>query len=115
MFGDLPPVDLCQVKDEIGNTSQGFSFVQHPGNDLSEAYLELSTRACTIRRNGLFKDGCWNWKAIFHYLKKVEAFLETIAGTLYLSGGQLPRISELFGLECENGPTSARGMYAYHG
>jgi hypothetical protein len=43
MFGDLPPVDLCQVKDEIGNTSQGFSFVHHPGNGLSEAYLELST------------------------------------------------------------------------
>lgn len=115
MFGVLPPVDLSQVKDEIGNTSQGFSFVHHPDNHLSEAYLELSTRACTTRRNGLLRKGRWNWKAIFLYLKKVEAFQEAVAGMCYTSGAQFPRVSELFGLECENGPTSARGFYTYNG
>jgi hypothetical protein len=49
----LPHVDLNQVKGEISNTSQGFSFVHHPNNHLSEAYLELSTQACITRRNGL--------------------------------------------------------------
>jgi hypothetical protein len=43
MFGVLPPVDLSEVKDEISNTIHGFSFVHHPANRLSEAYLELST------------------------------------------------------------------------
>ncbi|RYN62353.1 hypothetical protein AA0113_g12500 [Alternaria arborescens] len=115
MFGVLPPVDLGQVKDEISNTSQGFSFVHHAGNDLSEAYMQLSTRACTTRRNGLLREGRWNWKAVFLYSKKVEALLEAVAGMCYLSGGQLPRVSELFGLECENGPASARGLYVYSG
>ena len=32
----------------------------------------------------------------------------------YLSGGQLPRVSELFSLECENGPVSAQGLYVYN-
>ncbi|KAA8617310.1 DUF3505 domain-containing protein [Pyrenophora tritici-repentis] len=114
MFGVLPPVDLSQVKDEISNTSQGFSFVHHPGNRLSEAYLELSTRACTTRRNGLLRDGRWNWKAIFLYLKRVEAFLEAVAGMCYLSGGQVPRVSELFSLACENTAASARGLYVYN-
>lgn len=72
MFGVLPPVDLNQVKDEISNMSQGFSFVHHPSSRLSEACLDLSTRACTTRRNGLLRDGRWNWKAIFLYLKRVN-------------------------------------------
>jgi hypothetical protein len=114
MFGVLPPVDLSQVEDEISNTTQGFSFVHHPGNHLSEAYLDLSARACTTRRNGLLKEGRWNWTAVFLYLKRVEAFLEAAAGMCYLSGGQVPRVSELFGLECENGPVTARGLYVYN-
>jgi hypothetical protein len=93
MFEILPAVDLSQVKDEISNTSYGFSFVHHPGNHLSEAYLELSTRACTTRRNGLLREGRWNWKAVFLYLKKVEALQEAVAGLCYMSGGQLPRVS----------------------
>jgi hypothetical protein len=48
-------------------------------------------------------------------VKKVELLLEAIAGMCYLSGGQLPRVSELFSLECENGATSARGLYVYNG
>jgi hypothetical protein len=75
------------------NTSYRFSFVHHPGNHLSEAYLELSTRACTTRRNGLLREGRWNWKAVFLYLKKVEALQEAVAGLCYMSGGQLPRVS----------------------
>ncbi|PVH90819.1 hypothetical protein DM02DRAFT_510014, partial [Periconia macrospinosa] len=115
MFGDLPSVDLGEVKDEIGNTSLGFSFVHHPGNCLSDAYLELSTRACTTRRNGLLREGRWNWKAVFLYLKQVDAFQEVIAGMCYLCGGQLPRVLELFSVECENGSARARGFYVYNG
>lgn len=80
MFGVLPPVDISQVKDEIGNTRHGFSFIHHPDNQLLEAYLELSTQACTTRRTGLMREGRWNWKAIFLYFKKVEALSEVVAG-----------------------------------
>ena len=90
MFQVLPPVDLGQVKDKISNTSQGFLFVYYPSNYLSEAYLELSTQACTTCWNRLSREGQWNWKAIFLYLKRVEAFLEAVAGMCYLSSGQLP-------------------------
>lgn len=113
MFDVLPCVDLSKVKDEISNTTLGFSFAQHPENHLSKAYLELSGRACTTRRKGLLREGRWNWKAIFLYLKEVELLLQAMAGIFYLFGGQVPRITELFGLECENSPASIRGLYVY--
>jgi hypothetical protein len=32
----------------------------------------------------------------------------------YLSGGQVPQVSELFSLACENTSASARGLYVYN-
>lgn len=115
MFDVLPDVDLAKVRDDLTNMNRGFSFVQHQANQLSNAYLDLSARACTTRRNGLLKDGCWNWNAIYLYMKKKEALLEALAGVLYTTGGQMPRASELFSLECQNGATRARGIYVYDG
>jgi hypothetical protein len=62
MFDVLPDINLETVKDDLTNKGHGFSFVTHPCNRLSDAYLEVSTRACTTRRNGLFngKNGRWN-------------------------------------------------------
>ena len=70
MFGVLPHVDLSQVKDEISNISQGFLFVYYPGNRLSEAYLELSTRACTTRRNGLLRMDVGTGRLYFSTLRE---------------------------------------------
>ena len=40
-------MDLAAVKDELSNTTHGFSFVTYPRNHLVDAYLKLSFKACT--------------------------------------------------------------------
>jgi hypothetical protein len=35
---------------------------------LAGAYLDLSAKACTTRRNGLFRENYWDWKAEFQSL-----------------------------------------------
>ncbi|KAM5526752.1 hypothetical protein FOXYSP1_20871 [Fusarium oxysporum f. sp. phaseoli] len=42
MYRWKPPCDLSSIKDDMANTTHGFSFVSHPKNGLGEAYLELS-------------------------------------------------------------------------
>lgn len=76
MFGLNPAIDLSEVKDDLSNTRYGFSFIQHPANELTNAYLDLSTKPCTTRCNGLFRDNRWDWNAIFAYHKKAELLLE---------------------------------------
>jgi hypothetical protein len=116
MFGLDPVIDLTKVKDDLTNTQYGFSFIQHPDNNkLADAYLDLSAKACTTRRNGLFRENRWDWKAIFSYRKKAEVLEEMISGIFHTDGGQVARVSELFSLECENGSSTERGVYAYLG
>ncbi|KAH6874261.1 recQ helicase-like protein [Thelonectria olida] len=58
MFGWEPPIaDLANIKDEMSNTSSGYSFVTDPGNNISSAYLELFRRACISRHEPLSKKG----------------------------------------------------------
>jgi hypothetical protein len=80
-------IDLSKVKDDITKTQYSFSFMQHLDNRLADAYLDLSTKACTTRHNGLFKQGGWDWKAIFLYQRKVEALKEMLLGGLHTTGG----------------------------
>jgi hypothetical protein len=115
MFGLNPEIDLAKVKDNLTNTQYGFSFVQHLANKLADAYLDLSTKACTTRRNGLFRENQWEWKAISLYRKKAESLLEMIAGVFETIGGQAVRLSELLSLECENGSSTECGLYVYNG
>ncbi len=60
MFGLDPVIDLANIKDDLSNTQYGFSFIQHPANKLTDAYLTLSTNACTAHRNGLFRENRWD-------------------------------------------------------
>ena len=53
MYQWEPAVNLDQIRDDLCNTRQGFSFVHHPANDLSDAYLQLSMRAGMASKNGL--------------------------------------------------------------
>jgi hypothetical protein len=115
MFGLDPQIDLGLVKDDMTNAQGGFSFIQHPDNGLSKAYLDLSIKACTIRRNGLFREDRWDWKAIWRYEKKVVALEEMILGGLYTACGQVPRATEILSLECENSPSTQRGLYVWNG
>ena len=115
MFDLRPNIDLISLKDDMMNAHSGFSFVQHPQNGLADAYLELSSKACTTRRGGLFKDGRWDWGAIFQYEKQADTLVEMLAGGLHTACGQSPRASELLGLECTNGSSTVRGICAWNG
>lgn len=46
MYDWQPEFDLHSIKDDFCNLQEGFSFTDHPGNELSGANLELFTRAC---------------------------------------------------------------------
>jgi hypothetical protein len=52
MFNVLPDVNLGEIKDDLTNKGRSLSFVNHPCNRISDAYLELSMGACTTGRNG---------------------------------------------------------------
>lgn len=57
----------------------------------------------------------WNTSAVRHYLDRDHKLLEQLGLILYLSGGQAPRSTELFSIECENGPATSRGLYIHDG
>ncbi|KAI5456259.1 hypothetical protein BGZ63DRAFT_367430 [Mariannaea sp. PMI_226] len=99
MLNWRPSVDLTQIKDDMMDMTQGFSFVKHTKNRLQEAYLELYERACTTRLRGLSRARSWNSKATFAWMKKEEAFRSALAGCMHLGGGQVPRCKELFKVE----------------
>ncbi|KHO10564.1 hypothetical protein MAA_11836 [Metarhizium robertsii ARSEF 23] len=114
LFGLECSVDLSKIKDEITNSKRGFSFVTHPENGLVEEYLKLFRRACTAKHGNLSSPkGQWNWKAVWAYLAKEKRFCILLALIRYLSGGQLPRWSELLDIWCVNGEFVERSIYVY--
>jgi hypothetical protein len=115
MYDWKPRVSLKSIKDDLRNTTNGFSFVQHPGNDLVEAYLQLSARACSNTHDPLQANKTWNISAISRYLKLKEELLELILALLYVVGGQCPRGTELFSIEQCNSPSTERGVYIHNG
>ncbi|KAF5242746.1 hypothetical protein FANTH_8545 [Fusarium anthophilum] len=98
MFGWKPTIDLSSLEDDMTNMSRGFSFVQHPDNQLQAAYLELLDKACTTRRRGLYRDGSWDRKAVYAYIKKDDSLRAAFAGALQTATGQVVRCKELFSL-----------------
>jgi hypothetical protein len=57
----------------------------------------------------------WNLKAVRHYLDQDHELLRQLGLIMYLSRGQAPRSTELFSIECENGPATSRGLYMHDG
>ncbi|KIM98206.1 hypothetical protein OIDMADRAFT_71485, partial [Oidiodendron maius Zn] len=115
IFDLNPSIELASIKDDLSNTRYGFSFVNYPDNKLVDAYLDLTAKACTTRRNWLSQRGQWDWKAIFSYCQQVERLEEILLGGLHTAGGQVPRAPELLGLEVQNGPSTERGIYIWNG
>ncbi|KAJ9633674.1 hypothetical protein H2199_009286 [Coniosporium tulheliwenetii] len=115
MYDWLPEVDLGKLKDELCNTRRGFSFVSHPENGLTNAFLQLSTRACMDRADGLLSDNQWNRAAVFRYLRRKEVLLESLLAVMYVLAGQGPRSTELLSLQHCNGPFGERGVYIHNG
>ena len=115
MFGWLPSVNLSQIKDDMSNTACGYSFLEHPDNDLSAAYLALSTRACTAQGDGLLRGDRWDLKAVSEYLKMSEEYQGYLAAMMLTLGGQAPRATEVLSLEFYNGQSTEHRVYAYNG
>ncbi|EXL39949.1 hypothetical protein FOCG_17451 [Fusarium oxysporum f. sp. radicis-lycopersici 26381] len=115
MYDWQPPLDLTSIKDDLTNTTHGFSFVTHPRNGLVDAYLKLSLKACTSLSNPLSRKGSWDRKAVFAYWKKEEALREVLAGLLMMTGGGQPRGPDLLHILLRNCGTAERGLYVYNG
>jgi hypothetical protein len=115
MFGWLPTVNLDQIKDDMSNTSYRYSFLEHPDNNLSTAYLALSTRVYTAQGDGLLHGNRWNLKTISEYLKMSDEYREYITAMMLTLGGQAPQIINLLSLEFCNGQSTERGVYMYNG
>ncbi|KAH7200703.1 hypothetical protein BKA60DRAFT_469783 [Fusarium oxysporum] len=115
MFGLEPDIDLSQIKDDMTNNDNGYSFVTDPKNKLTSAYLDLLTRACTARHGCLSRGNRWNWSEVDRYCKKEEDFRELLGPAMSLTGGQQPRWPELSSLWVENDELGPRGLYVHKG
>lgn len=115
MYGLDARFELEQIHDRFSTTAPGYSFVQDSSNQLAQAYLDLSRRACLDRLDGLMSGDRWNYDAVHRYLTSETELLQHIMLICYLAGGQAPRSTELFSLECWNGPSTCRGIYLSSG
>ncbi|KAK3680382.1 hypothetical protein LTR37_021275 [Vermiconidia calcicola] len=115
MYGLSSDTQLENIHDKFSNHAQGYSFVQDPANGLSTAYLDLSSRACLDPMDGLMSSERWKVDSVRRYLKEEANLLVQIMLMMYLRGGQAPRTTEFFSLECHNGPSTSRGLYVHEG
>jgi hypothetical protein len=115
MYGWKPPCDLFSVKDDISNTTHGFSFVSHLKNGLTEAYLKLSLKACTSQASPLSRRGKWHRKAVLALLKKEEALREVLADLMLMTCGGQPRSPNLLEVRVRNHGTAERNFYVSNG
>ncbi|KID81820.1 telomere-associated RecQ helicase [Metarhizium guizhouense ARSEF 977] len=105
---------LIYIQRLLFLNKRGFSFVTHLENSLAEEYLKLFRRACTADQGKLSSSkGQWNWKAVCAYLAKEKQFSILLASIMYLSGGQVPRWSELLNIWCVNGEFVERSIFVY--
>jgi hypothetical protein len=113
MYDWDPVCNLATIKDQMANTSRGYSFVSEPANSLSEAYLDLSQRASLAGIDGLLSRDGWRQPRVSRYLDDSEAFLSLLFILVYLTGGQAAQGTELTSVEYQNGASTQRGIYVY--
>jgi hypothetical protein len=112
MYGLKPDFDIAKLRDRFSDNTRDYSFVQDATNGVSTAYLQLSSRACLDPVDGLMTGNQWNARAVQRYLKEDTKCLTLLMLVMYLRGGQAPRAPELFSIECMNGTSTSRGVYA---
>jgi hypothetical protein len=118
MYGWKPEMRLSEMKDDLTNTSPGYSFVAHPGNNLKDAYKSLLAHACICQDaalHALTSHGQWRWSAVREYINKTEDLDKMTAGGFGTACGQGIRTRELFSIEYENSPSSQRGIFFWNG
>ena len=112
MFAFEPVMDLANIRDDMTNSTAGYSFVIDPANSLQGAYLELVTRASTRAYDSLITNGRWSWRQIDRYLKLEEQF-RTVLGLAMQGDAQRARWSGLLQVWCENGEFGQRGIFIH--
>jgi hypothetical protein len=78
MYGWSPSIDISTLRDVLSDISYGYSFVTDPANGLTDAYLELSRRACLSDAEGLLTDDDWDTRAVRQYLDLQREFQGSI-------------------------------------
>ncbi|KAF6795410.1 hypothetical protein CMUS01_15927 [Colletotrichum musicola] len=115
MYGWNPGCDLSKVRDRMANTSQGYSFVSEPANNLHEAYLNLSQQVSLANLDGLLSANGWVQHKVRRYLESSDTLLKLLLLLVYLTGGQAARGTELMSVEHQNVSSTSRGIYVYSG
>ena len=115
MYGFQPKIHLNSIRDRLATTAAGYSFVQDPANKLASAYLDLSSQACLDPANGLMSRNSWKYEAVRRYLEGEAELLTQLILVMYFQGGQAPRSTEFFSVECKNGPSTLRGICVHAG
>ncbi|KAL4981349.1 hypothetical protein BDW68DRAFT_183589, partial [Aspergillus falconensis] len=114
LLGLQPAIRLETIHDSLTNPRPGYSFVSEPANGLRHCYFQLAQAAAGSAYPQLIHNGSWNIEAVHQYLQRHEQLLEYIAGILITTGGQMPRLKELVGIEYRNSPSTERALYVYH-
>jgi hypothetical protein len=115
MYHWSPPCEISSLRDALSDMSYGYSFVTDPANGLTDAYLELSRRACLADTEGLMADDDWDTRAMRQYLDLQREFQGSIMLLISLFGGQMPRGTDLLAVSHCNSATNRRGIFVYEG
>jgi hypothetical protein len=121
MYDWVPPTrDLRTLRDRLSTATAGYSFVSDPANGISNAYLELLTKACLSPVNLLTligKNECSSWdkKAVCSYIDAHNDLLRMILLLCHLSSGQCARATELLTIQHGNTASQLRGICLYGG
>lgn len=110
-------VEINDLADDLLSSQPGFSFLDHPKNQLADEYIHLFYRLGTHHAHvpALSCGGRWNWSAVQQYLRLANQLVELLFGGLLTACGQTPRLTELANMELINTSTSVRNVFVWNG
>lgn len=115
MYGMHTVHDMSHVQHSLTDSWSGFSFISHPPNQLSKAYLKLYQQASMSKTSPIASSSSWNWREVQNYMAKERKLLESLAVLMLLVGGGLPRGPDLLHLRYCNAGAVERGIYIHEG
>jgi hypothetical protein len=110
-------INLKQVVDDVTFTKRGMSFVDSPGNNLSNGLRWMLKQADSTEggRRLQRRDRQWNVKAVRQYLWQVDRFLEMLLCSVHITSGQPGRRSEITTIRHRNGTLQDRNIFVADG
>jgi superfamily II DNA helicase RecQ len=110
-------VDLGRVVDDVSFTKRGMSFVDSPGNKLSDGLRWMLKQADNTEggRRLQRRDRQWDTKAVRRYLGQVDRFLEMLLCSVHVTSGQPGRGSEITTMRHRNGTLQDRNIFVADG